>query len=74
MRPKKAKSSSKSNPRNDFLTSKFPGLAIPNDAKPKFKEGYEISTKDEFDVKEEPDEEIDAAMAELEALAPSKEK
>uniref|UniRef100_A0A0A9YMY4 RNA helicase n=1 Tax=Lygus hesperus TaxID=30085 RepID=A0A0A9YMY4_LYGHE len=72
MRPKTAKPSSKSVTKADALTNKFPGLAIPNDIHPKFKdEDFKVASST---IKEELDDDVDAAMAELEALAPSNEK
>ncbi|KAF6209908.1 hypothetical protein GE061_015662 [Apolygus lucorum] len=68
MRPKTAKPSSKPATKADALTYKFPGLAIPNDVRPKYKD-EEVKAE----IKEELDEDVDAAMAELEALAPSNE-
>ncbi|KAI5635473.1 oligonucleotide/oligosaccharide-binding (OB)-fold domain-containing protein [Phthorimaea operculella] len=71
---------------NDPLAVKFPGLAIPNKKPPKFssdeesddydvkddKKNKRVTSKDLFkEEKGKPDNVVDQAMAELEALAPS---
>ncbi|KAJ2952510.1 hypothetical protein O0L34_g6829 [Tuta absoluta] len=71
---------------NDPLAVKFPGLAIPNEKPPKFssdeesdeddvhddKKNKRLTSKDLFkEEKVKPDNVVDQAMAELEALAPS---
>lgn len=80
MRPKTSSKKSKSGSKQDVLSNKFPGLAIPNDAKPKYeieeeeeKMKHKYSSKEEI-KEEQVDDDVFAAMAELEALAPSSEK
>uniref|UniRef100_A0A023F5M0 RNA helicase n=1 Tax=Triatoma infestans TaxID=30076 RepID=A0A023F5M0_TRIIF len=68
MRPKTDKTKVKELTKQDILSAKFPGLAIPNDLRDDEKENKKKKSK-----KEPVDSIVEDAMAELEALAPSKE-
>ncbi|XP_014242155.1 ATP-dependent RNA helicase DHX8 [Cimex lectularius] len=70
MKPKADKPKPKEQTKQDKLSAKFPGLAIPNDISAKINGAKEEKPP----IKEEDlDDVVGDAMAELEALAPSKE-
>lgn len=72
MRPKNELTITKDLTKQDKLSMKFPGLAIPNDVQPA--KSHNEKKLNLSTIKEDPeDNEVEDAMAALEALAPSKE-
>ncbi|CAH1404182.1 unnamed protein product [Nezara viridula] len=72
MRPKSELTVTKDMTKQEKLSMKFPGLAIPNDVQPM--KSHNEKKLNLSTIKEDPeDNEVEDAMAALEALAPSKE-